>query len=483
MEKINTHKMTERINMVEQGKVVSKSIEHEISVDYKIPKLGLMLVGWGGNNGTTLTAGVLANKKNLSWRTKTGLKKSNFFGSLTQCTTTKIGIELNKETNQVKDVFKTIKDIIPLVNPTDLKLTGWDISNLNIYESCYRAQVLEPTLIEQLKDDLEEMKPLKAVFNPDYIASNQSDRVTNVFTGTNKECVDKLRKDIQEFKKEVEKVVVLWTANTEKNFEADLDTAEKLEKYINENIPLPGSVLYAYACAMESVIFLNGSPQNTVSKGMIELYKEKKSFIGGSDFKTGQTKFKSIMADFFMGSGLRLASCMSYNHLGNNDGKNLNEPATFKSKELSKKGVLQDSIDSNPILYPKDNNKIDHTIVIKYCPFVGDSKRALDEYTAEIFMNGLFTLVTHATCEDSLLATPIMIDLVLLAEFFTRIKIDGESIGPVLSYLSFFFKAPITNHPEYVFNSFFRQKSTLVNFLKACGNIPADDSTLINIKF
>jgi myo-inositol-1-phosphate synthase len=94
--------------------------------------------------------------------------------------------------------------------------------------------------------------------------------------------------------------------------------------------------------------------------------------------------------------------------------------------------------------------------VIKYCPFVGDSKRAMDEYTAEIFMNGLFTMVTHATCEDSLLAVPIMLDLVLLGEFFTRVKIDDKTMGPVLSYLSFFLKAPVTNHPEYVINSFSR---------------------------
>ena len=98
-------------------------------------------------------------------------------------------------------------------------------------------------------------------------------------------------------------------------------------------------------------------------------------------------------------------------------------------------------------------------------------------------MNGIFTLITHATCEDSLLAVPIMLDLILLAEFFTRVEIDGKSIGPVLSYLSFFFKAPVTNHPEYIFNSFCRQKQTLVNFLKACGNIPSDDSTLIDINF
>ena len=99
-------------------------------------------------------------------------------------------------------------------------------------------------------------------------------------------------------------------------------------------------MLYAYASAMENAIFINGSPQNTVSKGMIELFEQKNGYIAGADFKTGQTKFKSIMSDFFIGTGLRLASCMSYNHLGNNDGKNLDEPETFRSKEISKRGVL-----------------------------------------------------------------------------------------------------------------------------------------------
>jgi len=242
-------------------------------------------------------------------------------------------------------------------------------------------------------------------------------------------------------------------------------------------------MLYAYATLMEKCVFLNGSPQNTLSQGVIELARDNEAWVGGSDFKTGQTKFKSIMADFFIGTGLKLGSCMSYNHLGNNDGKNLNEPKQFRSKEISKQGVLDESVTSNPKLYPPGDDKIDHTIVIKYCPFVGDSKRAMDEYISKIFMNGLFTLVTHATCEDSLLAVPIMYDLVLLAEFFTRVKVDGDSLGPVLSYLNFFFKAPVTNHQHYTFNSLSRQKLTLVNLLKVLGGLIPDDATLLGIKF
>lgn len=172
------------------------------------------------------------------------------------------------------------------------------------------------------------------------------------------------------------------------------------------------------------------------------------------------------MSDFIIGSGIRLSSVVSYNHLGNNDGKNLSEDKCFQSKKISKGGVLDDAIKSNQILYPEGNNKIDHEVVIKYVPFVGDSKRALDEYSSEIFMGGINTISTYNICEDSLLATPMMIDMVVLGELFTRMEINGEKLGPVLSYLSFFFKAPITNHNEYVINSFSRQRESLVNLLK-----------------
>jgi len=378
-----SHTFHERINIINKdtGKVEPLEIPHTITVDQAAPKnLGIMLVGWGGNNGTTLTAGILANKKKLSWKTRQGVHTANWYGSLTQSSVTKIGVEIddlpaetlqnyhvdNRGNNQqpshpigggkvVRDVFKTVKDLVPLVSTDNLTVTGWDISGMNLYDASYRAKVLEPMLIEQLKDELEAMVPMAAVFNPGYIASNQSDRVDNIFEGTNQECVDKLRADIQNFSKTVDKVIVLWTANTEKFYEKDLKKAADVEDLIASNIPVSGSMLYAYACAKEGVTFLNGSPQNTVSEGMIELFGQTKSFIGGADFKTGQTKFKSIMLDFFMGSGLRLASCMSYNHLGNNDGKNLNEPDQFRSKEISKAGVLSDEIEANKVLYPDDN--------------------------------------------------------------------------------------------------------------------------------
>lgn len=145
--------------------------------------------------------------------------------------------------------------------------------------------------------------------------------------------------------------------------------------------------------------------------------------------------------------------------------------------------MLDDAIKSNSTLYPEDNNKIDHEVVIKYVPFVGDSKRALDEYSSSIFLNGINTISSYNICEDSLLAVPLMFDMIVLAELFSRMEIDGEKMGPILSYLSFFFKAPITNHNEYVINSFGRQRETLCNLLKACSGILPDDTTLLNFKF
>merc|ERR1712063_33918 len=154
----------------------------------------------------------------------------------------------------------------------------------------------------------------------------------------------------------------------------------------------------------------------------MDLAEEKNVFIGGDDFKSGQTKMKSVMVDFLVTAGIKPTSIVSYNHLGNNDGKNLSAPSQFRSKEISKSNVVDDMVASNPLLYSSGEHP-DHTVVIKYVPFVGDSKRALDEYTSKIFMNGTNTISMHNTCEDSLLATPLIIDLIVIAELAPRVPL------------------------------------------------------------
>lgn len=396
-----------------------------IKTQKAVPRLGVMLVGLGGNNGSTFTAGVLANKRQLSWRTRNGEQKSNFYGSFTQSATTHCGFTFDETTGSLKDVFKPIKELLPMADPVNFEISGWDISGLNLYEAAKRARVLEPTLLQQLKEDLEAITPLPAALNPDFIASNQADRSDNVMTGTNRELINAIRGQIRDMKARTGKVVVLWTANTEMFLLPEINTIDDLETRIETNQALPSSVLYCVACIEEQVLYLNGSPQNTFHPAVVEYARLKGSLIAGSDFKSGQTRFKTIMSDFLIGSGIRLASCVSYNHLGNNDGKNLQEDKCFQSKKISKAGVLDDAILSNKILYPEGKDKIDHEVVIKYVPFVGDSKRAMDEYSSQIFMGGVNTISSYNICEDSLLATPIMYDLIVLGELFSRMQIDG----------------------------------------------------------
>ena len=183
-----------------ENKQVVKKLTQKVVTDTKVPKLGVMLVGLGGNNGTTFTAGILANKKKQTWESRQGLQHPNFHGSFTQAATAHVGFKYDEKTKQLQDVYKPIKDLAPMVDPCDFVISGWDITGADLYQAAKRARVLEPTLIEALKPELEAIKPLQSVVNQDYIAANQADRMDNVFQGTNQECIDKIRKDIQDMK-------------------------------------------------------------------------------------------------------------------------------------------------------------------------------------------------------------------------------------------------------------------------------------------
>merc|ERR1719161_2950028 len=197
---------------------------------------------------------------------------------------------------------------------------------------------------------------------------------------------------------------------------------------------------------------------------------EKNVFIGGDDFKSGQTKMKSVLVDFLVGAGIKPTSIVSYNHLGNNDGKNLSAPACFRSKEISK------------------SNVVDDVVVIKHVPFVGDSKRAMDEYTSQIFLNGQNTIVMHNTCEDSLLAAPLILDLCVLTEVARRITLrekgaeEFQTMHPVLSLLSYLTKAPIVPPGTPVVNALFKQRDCMVNILRACVGLQPDNHMLLEHK-
>ncbi|XP_068776292.1 inositol-3-phosphate synthase 1 [Struthio camelus] len=452
----------------------------------QVPRLGVMLVGWGGNNGTTVTAAVLANKLGLSWMTKTGRKKANYYGSLLQASTACLGA------GPAGDVYVPFRDLLPMVHPNDIVFDGWDISSLNLAEAMRRAEVLDWQLQEQLWPHMEKLKPRPSIYIPEFIAANQEERADNVLRGSKAEQVEQIRRDIRDFKEAsgVDKVIVLWTANTERFCDVVPglnDTAESLLRAVERDLEVSPSTLFAVASILEGCAYINGSPQNTFVPGAVELAAQRRVFICGDDFKSGQTKLKSVLVDFLVGAGLKIKSIVSYNHLGNNDGKNLSAPQQFRSKEISKSNVVDDTVQANPVLYgPQD--KPDHCVVIKYVPYVGDSKRALDEYTSEIMMGGTNTIVIHNTCEDSLLASPIILDLAILTELCQRITFCTESdpefqgFHSVLSIVAFLCKAPLVPEGAPVVNALFRQRSCIENILRACLGLPPQNHMLLEHK-
>lgn len=407
--------------------------------------------------------------------TKDGLKKPNYFGSLTQAATCRIG-NYNGE-----EVYAPFNSLLPMVHPNDIELGGWDISGMNLADAMERAQVFDFELQKQLVPYMRDLNPLPGIYDPSFIAANQADRANNVIKGNKKEQMETVRAQIRAFKEErqVDKIVVLWTANTERYadvLEGMNDTAENLMASIEKDeAEVSPSTLYAAACILEGVPFVNGSPQNTFVPGLIEMAIEHNVLIGGDDFKSGQTKMKSVLVDFLVGAGIKPTSIVSYNHLGNNDGMNLSAPQTFRSKEISKSNVVDDMVASNEIIYGPGEHP-DHVVVIKYVPYVADSKRALDEYTSEIFMGGRNTISMHNTCEDSLLAAPIILDLVLLSELLTRINLkkDGEesadftTFHPVAVLLSYLTKAPLVPNGTPVVNALSKQRAMLENVFRAC---------------
>jgi len=425
----------------------------------------------------------------MTWETKEGIKKANYWGSLMLASTVKLGNDLAGNS-----VYTPMSNMLPIIKPDDLVWGGWDISSLNLGDAMKRAKVLDVQLQNQLYPYMKDIVPMPSVYFPDFIAANQGERADHVLNGTKQQQLEQIRSDISTFKRDndLEQVLVLWTANTERfaSVEEGInDTASNILASIERGEDeVSASTIFAVASILEGAPFINGSPQNTFVPGVIELARIHKTFIAGDDFKSGQTKIKSVLVDFLVSAGIKPAAIVSYNHLGNNDGKNLSAPSQFRSKEISKSNVVDDMVASNRILFDKDEHP-DHVVVIKYVPQVGDSKRAMDEYTSDIFMGGTNTIVIHNTCEDSLLATPLIYDLIILAELCGRIKVkkeesnQWESFHPVLSLLSYMLKAPLVPPEAPVVNALFAQREAIVNIMRACLGLPPNNHMTLEHRF
>jgi myo-inositol-1-phosphate synthase len=462
-----------------------------------VPRTGVLIVGIGGNNGSTFTAGLLAHRLSLSWKTREGLMDAAIIGSLTQSSTIRLG-----HNDDGSEVYVPFSSLLPMLSPKDLVIGGWDISSKPLKEAVERAAVIDISLQRELLPHMLQFypnKPLPSIYYPSFIAANQASRADNLLFdggGTKQEHVDSIRSQIKTFKAShnLSNIIVLWSATTERFSEVRVglnDSSDSLLKSIARNeAEVSPSTIFAVASILEGCSYINGSPQNTFVPGVIELAEAAlpRVFLAGDDFKTGQTKIKSVLVDYLVNAGIKPLSVVSYNHLGNTDGENLSAPAQFRSKEISKASVIDDAVASNGLLY-KAGEKPDHVVVIKYVPAVGDSKRALDEYYSRIFLGGTNTLVLHNTCEDSLLAVPVMLDLILCCELLMRIEVristtdstSGE-LDTICSLLSYWLKAPHVSKGAPIVNALHRQREALVNFVRLSSGLPLDTSVDINLR-
>jgi len=409
-------------------------------------KLGVMVVGLGAV-ATTMIAGVEAVRR--------GLAKP--IGSLTQMGT----IRLGKRTDNKSPL---LKDFLPIANLNDVVFTGWDIFKDNVYESAAHAAVLDKETLAQLKPYLETIKPLPAVFDQYYVKRLHG---THVKKGKNKrDLADQVIADIRNFKKTVDRVVMIWCGSTEIFIEPTAVHAslEAFEKGLETgDIGIAPSQIYAYAALSEGVPFANGAPNLTVdTAALIELSKKNSAPICGKDFKTGQTFMKTVLAPAFKARMIGVSGWFSTNILGNRDGEVLDDPQSFKTKEESKLGSLEYIF--QPELYPDLYKDIYHKIRINYYPPRGDDKEAWDNIDIFGWLGYPMQLKVNFLCRDSILAAPIALDLVLFLDLAKRTP-SLRSIG-IQEWLSFYLKSPQTAEGLYPEHDLFIQSMKLKNTLR-----------------
>jgi myo-inositol-1-phosphate synthase len=407
-------------------------------------KLGILLPGLGAV-ATTLIAGVESVKKGLSQP----------IGSHTQMGT----IRLGKRTENRRP---KIKDFVPLASLNDIVWGGWDVYTDNVYESAMNAKVLEPGLLFSVKEELERIKPMTAAFDQNY-AKNLT--ATNVKTGTRYELAQQVMEDIQNFKEEngLDRVVLVWCGSTEIYYEAS-DVHSTLDKFeaglkADDHLIAP-SMIYAYAALKLGIPFANGAPNLTVDiPALVDLAKMTGTPIAGKDFKTGQTLMKTILAPGLAARSLGVSGWFSTNILGNRDGLVLDDPDNFKTKEVSKLGVLEDIFkpEDNPELY----GDIFHKIRINYYPPHGDNKESWDNIDIFGWLGYKMQIKINFLCRDSILAAPIALDLALFSDFAKRAGMSG-----VQEWLSFYLKSPQTAPGLPAENDIFKQLIKLENTLR-----------------
>lgn len=408
-------------------------------------KLGILLPGMGAV-ATTFIAGVMSIRK--------GLGKP--IGSLTQ-----LGhIRLGKRTDGNSPA---IKDYVSLAKLDDIVFGGWDIFPENAYEAAVKAGVLESKDLEPIKAELSAVKPMTAVFEQAYVKKLNG---PNVKKGTSKmDLAEQLMADIKSFKDKngCDRLVAVWCGSTEvyrkpTEVHSSLDKFEAGLKASHDDIA--PSQIYAYACLKMGVPYANGAPNLSLdTPALLELARKQSMPITGKDFKTGQTLMKTILAPGFKARMLGLEGWYSTNILGNRDGEVLDDPESFKSKEVSKLGVI-DSI-LQPEKYPDLYGNISHVVRINYYPPRGDAKEGWDNIDIRGWLNYPMQIKVNFLCRDSILAAPIVLDLALFMDFAHRAGMSG-----IQEWLSFYWKSPMTPDGLYAEHDLFIQLMKLKNTLR-----------------
>ncbi len=411
-------------------------------------KLGVMIPGMGAV-ATTFVAGVEAVRKGLA----------NPFGSLTQMGT----IRLGKRTDGRSPL---VKEFVPLANLSDMVFTGWDPFDDDMHTAASKAGVLEHDLLDQIKPFLSSVRPRPAVFDRNYVKKLDGHHVKK---GKNKmDLAEQVRADIRDFRKssEASRLITIWCGSTEIFLQptAAHQSVKAFEKALQTNDDaIAPSMIYAYASLMEGVPFANGAPNLTVDLPVMhELSRKNEAPICGKDFKTGQTLMKTILAPGFKARLLGLKGWFSTNILGNRDGEVLDDPGSFKTKEESKLSVLEHIL--QPDLYPDLYGKFSHVVRINYYPPRGDNKEGWDNIDIFGWLGYPMQIKVDFLCRDSILAAPIVLDLVLFLDLAQRCS-DLKDIG-IQEWLSFYFKSPMTLPGLYPEHDLFIQLMKLKNTLR-----------------
>jgi myo-inositol-1-phosphate synthase len=408
-------------------------------------KLGILLVGLGAVS-TTFVAGVEAIRKGAAQP----------IGSLTQMGTIRLG-------KRTENRCPKIKDFVPLAGLDDIVFGAWDIFSDSAYEAARNAGVLEKSQVEDLREQLESLKPMAAVFEQNYVK-----RITgeNVKTGKNKmELAEQLIEDIARFKEEkgCDRLVMVWAASTEIFVTASAvhETLEAFEKGLYDDDPaIAPSMIYAYAALKSKVPFANGAPNLSCDiPALTKLSEDNGVPICGKDFKTGQTLMKTIIAPGLKSRMLGLEGWYSTNILGNRDGEVLDDPESFKTKEESKLSVLEHIL--QPEVYPELYKDFAHVVRINYYPPRGDNKEGWDSIDIFGWLGYKMQIKIDFMCRDSILAAPLCLDLALFMDLAQRAGMRG-----VQEWLSFYFKAPQTAPELYPEHDLFIQLMKLKNTLR-----------------